>query len=42
MADICKALGAFGRVGQASKIKHLGLEAMVKRDKSGGLDPKVN
>ncbi len=43
MSEICKArYEAFGCAGQASKIKPLGLEAMVKRYKSGELDPKVN
>ena len=43
MKDICKArYEAFGCAGQASKIKPLSLEAMVKRYDKGELDPKVN
>ncbi len=43
MKEICKArYESFGCVGQASKIKPLSLEAMVKRYDKGELDPKVN
>ena len=43
MKEICKArYEAFGCAGQASKIKPLSLEAMVKRYDKGELDPKVN
>ncbi len=43
MKDICKArYVAFGTAGQASKIKPINLEAMVKRYDKGELDPKIN
>ncbi len=43
MKDICKArYEAFGAAGNASKIKPISLEDMVKRYQSGELDPKVN
>lgn len=43
MKDICKArYEAFGCAGQASRIKPINLEEMVKRYASGKLDPKVN
>jgi len=43
MKEICKArYEAFGTAGNASKIKPISLEAMVKRYESGELDPKVN
>ena len=43
MRDICKArYEAFGTAGNASKIKPLSLEAMVKRYDKGELEPKVN
>ena len=43
MKDICKArYESFGTAGQASKIKVVSLEAMVKRYDKGELDPKVN
>jgi fructose-bisphosphate aldolase class II len=43
MRDICKArYEAFGTAGNASKIKPLSLEAMVKRYEKGELEPKVN
>ncbi len=43
MKEICKArYEAFGTAGNASKIKPLALEAMVKRYDKGELDPKVN
>ena len=43
MKDICKArYEAFGTAGNASKIKPLSLEAMVKRYEKGELTPKVN
>jgi len=43
MKGICKArYEAFGTAGNASKIKALSLEAMVKRYESGELDPRVN
>jgi fructose-bisphosphate aldolase class II len=43
MKEICKArYESFGTAGQASKIKPLSLEAMVKRYDKGELDPKVN
>jgi fructose-bisphosphate aldolase class II len=43
MKDICKArYEAFGTSGNASKIKPISLEDMVKRYDSGELDPKVN
>ena len=42
MKEICKArYQAFGCAGQASKIKPMSLEAMVKRYEKGELDPKV-
>jgi len=42
MKEICKArYEAFGTAGKASKIKPIGLEAMVKRYDKGELDPKV-
>ena len=42
MKEICKArYVAFGCAGQASKIKPVSLEAMVKRYDKGELDPKV-
>ncbi|MGA7801105.1 MAG: class II fructose-bisphosphate aldolase [Gammaproteobacteria bacterium] len=43
MKDVCKArYEAFGTAGNASKIKAVDLEAMVKRYQSGELDPRVN
>ena len=43
MKDICKArYEAFGAAGNASKIKPISLEDMVKRYQSGELDPKIN
>jgi fructose-bisphosphate aldolase class II len=43
MKDICKArYEAFGTAGNASKIKPLSLEAMVKRYDKGELAPKIN
>ena len=43
MRDICKArYEAFGTAGNASKIKPLSLEDMVKRYDKGELEPKVN
>ncbi|MCC6303532.1 MAG: fructose-bisphosphate aldolase class II [Gammaproteobacteria bacterium] len=43
MKDICKArYEAFGTAGNASKIKPISLEAMVKRYDKGELAPKVN
>jgi fructose-bisphosphate aldolase class II len=43
MKDICKArYDAFSTAGNASKIKAVSLEDMVKRYDSGELDPKVN
>jgi fructose-bisphosphate aldolase class II len=43
MKDICKArYEAFGTAGNASKIKAINLEDMVKRYQSGELDPRVN
>ena len=43
MRDICKArYEAFGTAGNASKIKPLSLEVMVKRYEKGELEPKVN
>ncbi len=43
MKEICKArYEAFGTAGNASKIKPIDLETMVKRYASGELDPKVN
>ena len=42
MKEICKArYQSFGCAGQASKIKPMSLEAMVKRYEKGELDPKV-
>ncbi|RMD80587.1 MAG: fructose-bisphosphate aldolase class II [Gammaproteobacteria bacterium] len=42
MKEICKArYEAFGTAGNASKIKPIGLEAMVQRYASGELDPRV-
>ena len=42
MKEICKArYQSFGCAGQASKIKPISLEAMVKRYEKGELDPKV-
>ncbi|MDE2089051.1 MAG: fructose-bisphosphate aldolase class II [Gammaproteobacteria bacterium] len=43
MKDICKQrYEAFGTAGNASKIKVIDLEDMVKRYESGELDPRVN
>jgi fructose-bisphosphate aldolase class II len=43
MKDICMArYEAFGTAGNASKIKPVNLEEMVKRYDSGELDPRVN
>jgi len=43
MKDICKArYEAFGCAGNASKIKPLALEAMVKRYDKGELEPRIN
>lgn len=43
MMEICKArYEAFGTAGNASKIKPINLEDMVKRYDSGELDPEVN
>ena len=43
MKDICKArYEAFGTAGNASKIKPMSLEAMVKRYDKGELEPKIN
>jgi fructose-bisphosphate aldolase class II len=43
MKGICKArYEAFGTAGNASKIKPISLEKMVKRYESGELDPRVN
>ena len=43
MIEICVArYEAFGTAGNASKIRSLDLEAMVKRYDSGELDPRVN
>lgn len=43
MTEICKArYDAFGCVGQAPKLKPLGLEGMTKRYDKGELEPKVN
>ncbi len=43
MKEICKArYVAFGTAGNASKIRTIGLEAMVKRYDKGELDPKVS
>ena len=43
MKDICKArYEAFGTAGNASKIKPIDLEVMVKRYSKGELDPRVN
>ncbi len=43
MKEICKArYEAFGTAGNASKIKPISLEDMVKRYDSGELDPKVS
>jgi fructose-bisphosphate aldolase class II len=43
MKEICKArYEAFGTAGNASKIKSLSLDAMVKRYDKGELDQKVN
>ena len=43
MKDICKArYEAFGTAGNASKIKAINLDDMVKRYDSGELNPKVN
>ena len=42
MKDICKArYEAFGTAGNASKIKPVSLEAMVKRYDTGELEPRV-
>ncbi len=42
MMEICKArYEAFGCSGQASKIKAISLEKMVKRYESGELDPRI-
>jgi fructose-bisphosphate aldolase class II len=43
MKGICKArYEAFGTAGNASKIKPINLEDMVKRYESGALNPRVN
>lgn len=43
MKQLCKArYEAFGTAGNASKIKPITLEDMVKRYESGSLDPRVN
>ena len=43
MKEICKArYVSFGTAGNASKIRTIGLEAMVKRYDKGELDPKVS
>ncbi len=43
MKEICKArYEAFGTAGNASKIKPISLEDMVKRYDSGELDPKIS
>jgi fructose-bisphosphate aldolase class II len=43
MKDICMArYEAFGTAGNASKIRPVNLEEMVKRYDSGELDPRVN
>ena len=43
MSEICVArYEAFGTAGNASKIRSLDLEEMVKRYDSGELDPTVN
>ncbi len=43
MSEICVArYEAFGIAGNASKIRSLHLEEMVKRHDSGELDPRVN
>jgi fructose-bisphosphate aldolase, class II len=43
MKEICKArYEAFGAAGNASRIKPVSLEAMVKRYDKGELDPKVH
>ncbi len=43
MKAICKArYESFGTAGNASKIKVIGLEEMVRRYESGELDPRVN
>ncbi len=43
MREICRArYEAFGTAGNASKIKPINLEDMVKRYDSGELDPRVN
>jgi fructose-bisphosphate aldolase class II len=43
MKDICKArYQAFGTAGNASRIKPISLDDMVKRYDKGELDPKVN
>lgn len=43
MRDICRQrYESFGSAGQASKIKPINLEDMVKRYESGELDPRVN
>ena len=42
MAEICQArYEAFGTAGNASRIKPISLEQMVKRYESGELDPKI-
>jgi fructose-bisphosphate aldolase, class II len=43
MKEICRArYEAFGTAGNASKIRPVSLEAMVKRYEKGELDPRVN
>ena len=43
MTEICVTrYEASGTTGNASKIRSLGLEEMVERYGSGGLDPRVN
>jgi len=42
MKDICKSrYEAFGTAGNASKIKPVSLETMVKRYDTGELEPRV-
>ena len=43
MSEICVArYEAFGTAGDASKIRSLDLEEMVRRYDSGEFDPRVN
>ncbi len=42
MRSVLRAMSLLVRAGNASKIKALDLEDMVKRYDSGELDPRIN